>query len=162
MPSPTKAKTARGSSPVSPVAHTNRTPKKDPVPEWTATFLTHLRFRGSISAAARATRVGRRTVYDLRAREPWFDKMIKEIAEECVEEVESTLYQRAVSGASDTAIIFFLKTRKPEVYGDKLRAEQIELIRQEAREQVRAELRSELERLTPEARKILVAAIPAS
>jgi hypothetical protein len=100
MPSPTKTKTAGRSSAVSPVDRTNRTPKKDPLPDWALKFLTHLRFRGSISGAAMAPKVGRRTVYDLRARNPWFDSMVREIAEECVEEVESTLFQRAVAGES--------------------------------------------------------------
>ena len=109
-----------------------------------------------------ATKVGRRTVYDLRTRDPWFDRMVREIADECIEEVESTLYQRAVSGASDTAIIFFLKTRKPKVYGDKLLAEERESIRKQAREEVRAELQAELRELPPAARKILQAAIPRS
>jgi hypothetical protein len=144
------------------IARTNRTPKKDPQPDWALNFLTHLRFRGSISAAAIATKVGRRTVYDLRERDASFDKQVREIGEECVENVQSTLYQRAVSGASDAAIIFFLKTHKPEVYGDKLRAEQIEQIRLEARSQVLAELNAELAELEPAARKMLIAAIPRS
>jgi hypothetical protein len=142
------------------VARTNRTPKKRATPEWPARFLTHLRRSGSISAACRAAKVGRRTIYDERARNPEFDETIREIAEECVEEVESTLYQRALSGASDTAIIFFLKSHKPEVYGDRLLHKERETIRQQAREDVLAELHAELRELPPAARKVLLAAIP--
>ena len=104
MPSPTKAKTA--GVPRRPARYPARTahPKKRPMPEWAARFLAHLRLRRSISAACVAAKVGRRTVYDERARNPLFDEMIREIAEECVEEVESTLFRRAVAGESDTAI----------------------------------------------------------
>ncbi len=115
---------------------------------------------GSIGAAARAVGVGRRTVYDERARNPEFDRAVVEAAECCVEEVESTLYQRAVAGASDTAIIFFLKCHKPEVYGDRLLHQERETIRQQAREEVLAELHAELRELPPAARKVLFAAIP--
>lgn len=96
--------------------------------EWVARFLTHLRLRGSISAACVAAKVSRRTAYDERARNPLFHERIREIAEECVEEVESTLYRRAIAGGT-TEIIFFLKCHEPEVYGDRLRAEHEHLSR---------------------------------
>jgi hypothetical protein len=152
-----EAETTDGSSAL---ARTNRTLKKRGRREWTRQFLVKLESLGSIDAAARAVGVGRRTVYDERARNPEFDRAVVEAAACSVEAVESTLYQRAVSGASDTAIIFFLKCRKPEVYGDKLLAAERKSIRQQAREEVLAELQAELRQLTPAERKILYATIP--
>lgn len=144
------------------VARTNRTLKKRGRRDWTRPFLVKLESLGSIGAAARAVGVGRRTVYDERARNPEFDSAVVEAATCCVEEVEATLYQRAVSGASDTAIIFFLKSHRPEVYGDRLLHQERETIRQQAREEVLAELQAELRELTPAARKVLQDAIPRS
>jgi len=160
MPSRTKAKVAGSSSAVSREARTNRTPKKRRAPVWPAAFLVELEKHGSITAAARAAGVGRRTVYDERDRNPEFDQAVVEATDICIEEVESTLYQRAVAGVSDTAIIFFLKCHKPEVYGDRLLHQERETIRQQAREEVLAELQAELRELPPAARKALMAAIP--
>src|ERR1700735_1779356 len=140
-------------------ARTTAQLKKEWMPNWGLKFLAELQLRGTVTAACKAANVGRRTVYDERARNPLFEKMMSEIVERCVEEGETTLYQRAVAGET-AELIFFLKCRKPEVYGDKLRAEQIEQIRLEARQQVLAELRAEINTLTPAARKALLAAVP--
>ncbi len=135
--------------------------KKGSMPDWGLKFLAELQLRGTVTAACKAAGVGHRTVYDERARNPLFAAMMRETVEHCVEAVETTLYERAVAGGT-TEMIFFLKCRKPEVYGDKLRAEQIEQIRLEARQQVLAELRAEVNTLTPAARKALLAAVPSA
>lgn len=64
-----------------------------------------------------------------------------------------------MAGESDTAIIFFLKTPSPRVYGDQLRLEEREKIRLEAREQVLNELQAGMQLPAP-AHKALMAAIP--
>lgn len=101
-------------------------------------------------------------MYDERARNAAFDEAIRDVVGGCIEEVECTLYESARSGKNIAATIFFLKTRKPEVYGDRLRAEAVETIKANARREVIAELRREVEALTPEARNLLMEAIPSA
>jgi hypothetical protein len=138
----------------------NRTPIKESRPKWALPFLAHLRLRGSVSAASHAAGVGRRTVYDLRARDPIFRTMMDEQAESCIEDVEATLYQRAVSGESDRSTFFFLKTRKPEVYSEKrLRAEEIQEIRREAQRELVQELHARVAQLPETTRGALSAAL---
>lgn len=169
MPTITKAEAAAkptggatGSSlAASQPARTTAQLKKESMPDWGLKFLAELQLRGTVTAACKAAGVGRRTVYDQRARNPLFAAMMHETVEHCVEAVETTLYERAVAGGT-TEMIFFLKCRKPEIYGDKLRAEQIEQIRLEARQQVLDELRAEINTLTPAARKALLEAVPSA
>ena len=158
-PTTTPEKTDQ-SSKLSPAVRTAAHLKKGPGRAWMSRFLLKLEALGSISAAASAAGVGRRTVYDERARNPEFDQAVVEATAACVEAVEATLYQRALSGASDTAIIFYLKTRKPEIYGDRLTAQKIEAIREQARREVIAEMQAELRKLPPQAREVLRAAVP--
>lgn len=55
-------------------------------------------------------------------------------------------------------IIFFLKAHKPEVYGERMRADEVKRIRLEAREELMEGLRAEIGALTdPAARKALMA-----
>jgi hypothetical protein len=128
---------------------------------WADPFLEQLRLCGAVAKAARAANVPRRTVYNLRERDAGFKEAMDEASIAMVEDAESELFERAID-KDTTALIFFLKTRKPEVYGDKLRADQIEQIRREARQQVLAEMQSEIRELTPAARELLLAAIPQS
>lgn len=149
------------STAASPPARTSAQLKKGSMPDWGLKFLAELQLRGTVTAACKAADVGRRTVYDQRARNPLFAEMMRETVEHCVEEVETTLYERAIAGGT-TEMIFFLKCRKPEVYGDKLRAEQIEQIRLEARREIIAEMQREVSALAPTARKLLMAALPSA
>lgn len=140
-------------------ARTTAQLKKESMPDWGLKFLAELQLRGTVTAACKAANVGRRTVYDERARNPLFATMMGETVEHCVEAVETTLYERALAGGT-TEMIFFLKCRKPEVYGDKLRVEQIEQIRLEARREIIAEMQRGVSALAPAARELLMAAIP--
>lgn len=117
---------------------------------------------GAVTAAAKAVGVARSTVYRERDANPEFADALREASESCVEQVETTLYRRATSGEDTTATIFFLKARKPEVYADRLRADQVEQIRAQARQQVLAELQAGFRELAPGARKLLMAALPAA
>jgi hypothetical protein len=140
----------------------NRTPIKSHDGAWKEPFLEHLERHGSITAAAKHAGVRRGTPYEARKNDPVFGRQVDLIVQGAIQQVEDTLYDRAVSGASDTALIFFLKTRKPEVYGDQIRAEQIEQIKADARKQVLAELQAEMRDLTPAARKAVMRAIPSA
>lgn len=138
-----------------PATGENRTPrtlKKG----WDEKFLTALEELGAVAPAARQAGVGRSTVYDRRDADPVFRAAMEQALDTCVEEVESTLYTRAKSGETDTAVIFYLKSRKPEIYGDKLRHEEREKIKREAREEALAEVQERIRALPPAMRKQLM------
>lgn len=127
---------------------------------WKDLYLEKLQECGSLTAAARDVGVDPKTAYRQRAVDADFNAAVEELRHVTVERVEDTLYEMASSGKDTTATIFFLKSRKPEVYGDRLRADQLEQVRQEARQQLLDELRAEMGVLTPAARRALMAAIP--
>jgi hypothetical protein len=63
-------------------------------------------------------------------------------------------------GASPTDIIFYLQAHKAEVYGERLRPQDVKRIRGEARQELLGELRAEIASLDdPAARRALVAAV---
>lgn len=80
--------------------------------------------KGIITDACKATGIGRTTVYDWRDADPEFKKALEEINETVIDFVESKLFQK-IEGVymqdsenevyktppSDTAIIFYLKTK---------------------------------------------------
>jgi hypothetical protein len=129
---------------------------------WPDTYLIELEKCGSLTAAAKAAGVNPKTAYRRRQADQEFADAVDELRYTTVEQVEDTLYQMASSGKDTTATIFFLKTRKPEVYGDKLRADQLEQIKREARQEVLAEMQREVSTLAPAARKLLMNAIPSA
>lgn len=128
-------------------------------PAWPDRFLTALKDKGTVSGAALVVKVGRRTVYDEMARNPEFAQDVRSIQEECVELVEATLYEQALDPDKTTDRIFYLKTARPEKYGDKLRADQIELLKRETREQLVRELDEEISRLPAEVQASIFAAM---
>ena len=138
------------------MARTSRTSKKDAGkatgsayerPAWPDRFLTALRNKGTISGAAKVADVGRRTVYDEMDRNPDFKRDVYEILDECVDLVESTLFEQALLPDNTTDRIFYLKSRRPEVFGDKLRQDQVDKIREEARQEAVAEIDRQLQQL---------------
>ena len=112
-----------------------------------------------MSAAAAAVGIRRATVYEARKTDQAFAEAMDETEGACIEQVEQTLYRRAVEGQSDTAIIFFLKSHKPEVYSDKVRTEDVHKIRNEVRDQILDEVGRQVAALPPEATEILRAAM---
>ena len=66
-------------------------------------------YKGNISAIARAFNRDRKTVYEYIRKNDLWDK-VEEARETMVDNVESALYQQALSG-NTTAMIFFLKTQ---------------------------------------------------
>lgn len=142
---------------------TARTPKKGTStsvrPAWPDRFLKELRERGTIGAAAKAIHVGRSTVYDELARNPEFATDVENVRRECVEEVESTLYQRALQPDGTTDRIFYLKNLDKARFGDGMNPEQIAAMRVELRSQVITELELQIAQLPPAPRKIVLAAL---
>lgn len=92
------------------MARTTRTTKK-------ARFLEALRRGMSVTAAAQAIGVGRRTVYDWREADPDFASAWDEAVEDGTDLLEDEAWRRAFAG-SDTLLIFLLKARRPHKYRD--------------------------------------------
>jgi hypothetical protein len=129
---------------------------------WADRFLEQLRKYGTIAGAAKATKVGRSTVYEELQRNQQFAAEVKAVQDECVELVEATLYECALDPEGPTRWrdrLTYLKARKPDLYGDKLRADQVAAIKAEGRRDAIAELQRDVAALPPEARKIVMAAM---
>lgn len=131
----------------------------NPHKNWKQTFLKYYVELGSITAAARETEVDRTTIWYARKTDADFNDAIEGIDQWTIQRVEDTLAEKALAGGT-TEIIFYLKCKKPEIYGDKLRADQIEQIRKDARLQVLSELRSSVNELPEAARQALLEAVP--
>lgn len=105
-------------------------------------FLDVFRLHGNISAACRAIGIGRRTVYDWQEQDDIFALGFREAEIESTERLEAEAYRRAHDGVvktkgvyylgariadeevidySDTLLIFLLKARNREKYGDHAR-----------------------------------------
>jgi hypothetical protein len=65
---------------------------------------------GNISETAKALKVGRRTIYLWKETDPEFREAIEDQTESLIDFAESKLLT-SINNGSDTAIIFFLKTR---------------------------------------------------
>jgi hypothetical protein len=127
--------------------------------EWKTPFIERLQEGGSVTAAAESVGINRKTIYEVRKKDPVFADEMDDATSWCIQKAEDTLYTRAIDGQT-AELIFFLKCRKPEIYGDKLRSDQIDAIRKEARLQVLSELRSSVQELPEAARQALLAAVP--
>jgi hypothetical protein len=132
----------------------------DQTKNWKQTFLNHYATLGSVTAAAKETGIDRTTIWYARKSDETFNDAIQGIDQWTTQRVEDTLAEKALEGGT-TEMIFYLKCKKPEVYGDKLRADQIDAIRKEARLQVLSELRASVSELPEGARQALLAAVPA-
>lgn len=90
--------------------------------EWTTAkedkFIAALARGLSVTAAAKAARIGRTTCYERRAEDPDFKARWEDARDVSVEELEEIAYKRA-RASSDTMLIFLLKARKPEIYKDR-------------------------------------------
>lgn len=87
-------------------------------------FLAALSKTGKVNDAAVLAGVGFRTAYDWRAQDEDFRSAWESIHEEQTVALEESLYNRAVS--SDTiAAIFLLKARRPAMYREVIRQENL-------------------------------------
>ena len=100
-------------------------------------FIETLAAQGTVSHAAQAAGVSRNTAYRWRQDDLEFAYLWDEAHENAVDEVESVLYQKALSG--DTiAMIFYLKAHRP-IYRDRLNID-IKQVQSEIEEKI-AQLR---------------------
>jgi hypothetical protein len=79
-------------------------------------FLEELQQQGSVTHACRVAEVGRRTVYDWRRLDGEFGRRWDDVVESTIDELEQSAFQRAREGDT-TLLIFLLKTRRPQIYG---------------------------------------------
>lgn len=110
------------------------TPKKG----WKPLFLEKLREHANISRAAKDAGISRKTVYKERDNSTTFANEWDDALEEGIDYLEEEARRRAFEGVdeplmfqgikvgtvrkySDTLMIFLLKGRRPDVYGDKLK-----------------------------------------
>ncbi len=63
--------------------------------------------------------ITRQAIWAARKKDKKFDEAVKEALESVVEIVEDTLYAKALSGDT-TAMIFFLKNRRPDKWNDRV------------------------------------------
>lgn len=117
-------------------AHTDNTPQR-----LREMFLGELRKRGNVSEAARAAKVGRKTVYQWKDAEPEFAAAWDEAIEQAIDAMEAEAYRRAVEGYdepvfgrvakdedgqvgvirkySDSLMTTLLKAHRPEKYRER-------------------------------------------
>jgi hypothetical protein len=129
---------------------------------WAERFLEQLRAKGTVAAAAKAANVGRSTVYDEMQRNPAFKGQVDAVMSECVELVEATLFQCALDAEGPTRWrdrLTYLRARRPDLYADKLRADQEAAIKAETRAEVLGQLQQEIMGLAPEARDLILSAL---
>lgn len=113
-----------------PAAKPNKQKPKKPAPareasprapaDWRERFIESLAVLGVVKYAAQAAGVDETHPYAVRAREPEFALAWENALKCAVAKIEDTAYSRAISGLSDTLIIFILKKRKPEIYADRI------------------------------------------
>ena len=113
------------------------TPKKS---EWKPTFLDALRTTANVSRSATEAGVSRQAAYKERDNSDTFREAWEDAIEEGLDYLEEEARRRAYEGTqkpvfyqgeecgyvrefSDTLMIFLLKGRRSEVYGDKLKQE---------------------------------------
>jgi hypothetical protein len=109
----------------------------------TERLLKAIREHGSIIGGAEAAGWGRRTVYEHIAADLEFAGAVKDVFDASTDRLEERLYERAME-RSDTAAIFLLKARRPEIYRELPRGEALEELRKEERRKVEAEVQREI------------------
>jgi hypothetical protein len=72
--------------------------------------------------ACRLAKVGRQTVRDRRLADPDFDRAVRDALEDAADLLEEEAVRRATRKAkpSDALLMFLLRGRRPEVFGNKL------------------------------------------
>jgi hypothetical protein len=89
------------------------TPKKG------AAVLDRLSANEGVAKAGKAVGVCRKTVYNWRDAHPAFKDAFDDVQDAITDDIEATAIQRALAGDT-TLLIFLLKSRRREVYGDKV------------------------------------------
>ncbi len=72
----------------------------------------------NISKACKASNVPRKTFYNWKDSDKEFKALFEEVEEASLDEVELTARKRGLE-KSDLLLIFYLKSKRPKVFGDK-------------------------------------------
>ena len=103
-------------------ACTKRTPEKDRKTNAQLVFVEQLVKGQTITDAAKAAGICRRTAYSWRESDEAFAEAWDDALEIGTEKLETEATRRALE-SSDTLLIFLLKARRPNVYRDRVSAE---------------------------------------
>jgi len=76
-------------------------------------FLSAYRYHGSVYHAALAVNVGRATVYRYLDNDPGFATALADCREDTYDQVETSVYRKALSGDS-LLMMFYLKAHRPK------------------------------------------------
>ena len=103
-------------------ACTKRTPENDTKANNQRVFVEQLVKGQTITAAAKAAGICRRTAYSWRESDKTFAEAWDDALEIGTEKLETEATRRALEG-SDTLLIFLLKARRPKVYRERVSTE---------------------------------------
>ena len=102
------------------------TPKKAPPrrrntgsADWSGAFLAHLRATANVRASCAKAEVSRPVAYERRKTDDAFAAAWADALEDAIDDLEEIGRDRAKE-SSDTLLIFFLKSHRRHVYGDKV------------------------------------------
>lgn len=90
--------------------------------EWHEPFLAALRATANVRLACQEAKVARQVSYRHRERNEGFALAWRDALDDACDSLEATARSRALK-TSDTLLIFLLKSHRPEVYGDRFRAD---------------------------------------
>lgn len=100
---------------------TTATPKKRRTANWKATFLSALREWPSVTQASAQAGVSRQHAHRVYHQDAEFAAAWREAEEMGIGAVEDEAWER--TRKSDTMLIFMLKSRRREIYGEHIRTE---------------------------------------
>jgi hypothetical protein len=92
-------------------------------PDWRPKFLDAYARIGVVRAACVVSDISRTMVYRELQNNPEFAESTRAAYEDSTEVLEAELYRRAF--LTDTALIFALKSRKPDIYRETIRQEHV-------------------------------------
>jgi hypothetical protein len=101
-------------------SHTSRARTR--IGQWRSVFLRALAKTPSVTFAAKAAGVSRRTVYDHRERDEEFAARWDDSLNQSLDVLEHEVYQRAIKGDAQLAM-FILRAHRPSTYRETSRVD---------------------------------------
>jgi hypothetical protein len=90
---------------------------------WMKSYLREVRETGVLASGCRAADVSRQAALKWRDKSPAFRRACEDAVEEAMDRIEEKAFQLAIAGNA-RLIIFILKHRRREVYGDRVEVTQ--------------------------------------
>ena len=94
--------------------------------EWMPAFIAALTQSPNVSKAAKLAGINRQYAYFVRGQDPVFQAAWDDAIEQGTDELEDRAYELAKAGTqgiSPVLLIFLLKGRRREIYGDQVKAQ---------------------------------------